>query len=144
MSENKPAHYAQKHPAETAMDPRVRRGIEEKVANGHLSCAAAHGLAASLGLAPVEVGMGADLMEVKIGKCQLGLFGYSPNKKIASAPEVCPPAIADAVRAEAREGRISCEACWKIADRLGVSRLEVAGVLEALKLKVRPCQLGAF
>ena len=144
MSDKKPAHYAEKHPAAAGIAPKVRQGIQEKAAGGHMSCAAAHTLAGSLGVSPGEVGMGMDLMEVKISKCQLGLFGYSPNKKIVKAPETCPPSIAEAVRAEVRDGRISCEACWKIAGRLGASRLDVSGVVEALQLKVRPCQLGAF
>jgi hypothetical protein len=39
---------------------------------------------------------------------------------------------------------LSCAAAWEIADRLGVKRLEVGAACENLKIKVKPCQLGAF
>lgn len=143
MSNNQREGYAGKHP-EAALDATVAEGLRQEIKNGRISCAAAHRVARNLDRPPAEIGVALDLMEVRLMRCQLGLFGYSPEKSIVKAAGEWDPALEKDIRDALREGRLSCAAAWSIAQRHGMSRLGVANVCEALAIKVRPCQLGAF
>jgi len=39
---------------------------------------------------------------------------------------------------------LSCAVSWEIADALQLTRMAVSEACEALKIKIKPCQLGAF
>ena len=88
--------------------------------------------------------MALDLMDVRLTRCQLGLFGYTPQKRIVKPAATWDPALEEDIRKALRDGRLPCEAAWAIARRHGLPRLDVGNVCEALGIKVRPCQLGAF
>jgi len=113
-----------------------------------LPCATAHQIAVSLRVDPLEVGKAADELGVHIWACQMGLFGYgkkpSPEYKLVRPAESVPDDLADELRGELLNGRLPCAAAWTVADRRGLSYLEVADAIETLGLKVSPCQLGCF
>ncbi len=94
-----------------------------------------------------EVGINADLLEIRITRCQLGLFGYD-NKpyhgKDIQAADSVPDEMKRALEEASENGEVTCEALWKIADRLGEKRKSAASACDTLKLKIRVCQLGAF
>jgi len=47
--------------------------------------------------------------------------------------------------AEAESGqRLSCRQVWEIAKRSGVRKMTASNACEALGIKIKPCQLGAF
>lgn len=144
MTHEDAGHYAAKHPQGTELNAAIAADIEKKAQNNGLSCAAAHAIAEAIGAAPAEVGRNMDLMEVRLSKCQLGLFGYSPNKKIVTPAESVATELEAAINAIAVDGRLSCESAWQVAAAQGIKRLELSAACEALGLKVKPCQLGAF
>jgi hypothetical protein len=144
MTHENAGHYAAKHPKGAVPDARVAEVLNTKVKDGKVSCAAAHSTAKELNVLPKEVGRTMDLMEFRIVKCQMGLFGYTPEKKIVRPAETVSPELQAAVSGELKDGRIACRAAWDIADRFGISRMEVASACEALAVKVSPCQIGAF
>ncbi|HIP97579.1 MAG TPA: hypothetical protein EYH32_10245 [Anaerolineae bacterium] len=113
-----------------------------------LPCVTAHQIAASLGVSPIEVGTAANELGVRIWACQMGLFGYgekpTPEYRLVRPAESVPNDLAADLRGALVNGRLPCAAAWAIADRHGLSYLEVANAIEALGLKVRPCQLGCF
>ncbi len=123
---------------------RIEAALEEKGLKEQIACAEAEDIARTLREDMAEVGRNLDLRGVRIVRCQLGLFGYGEEKKIVKpAPEVAPEmrqAITDALI----DGRLPCLAAWEIAGRFGVPRMAVAAAGEAMGLKIRPCQLGAF
>jgi len=129
------------------MDERIAKRIEVYPDEG-LPCAVAHYIAADLGVTPLEVGQTADEMGVKGSMCQLGLFGYAekgrPAARIRRPMAEVPPALEEAISSAAEDGRVSCAALWRIGGELGFSRLEMGNAVEALGLKVTPCQLGFF
>ena len=53
-------------------------------------------------------------------------------------------ALEEAIRGKAREGKIPCAACFKIAEDFGTSKKDLGKVLNELKIKVGQCQLGCF
>jgi hypothetical protein len=136
--------YSAKYPQGTTVSEELRRVVAEKSTAGTITCAAAHKISRDLNIPPSEVGKAIDLMEYHLHKCQLGLFGYKPEKKIAQPPATVSSELRDHIAAHLENGRLSCAAAWRSADTHAMSRLEFGGVCEALKLKISPCQLGAF
>ena len=63
-------------------DKGIEKLIAEKVQNNELPCAVAFYIAEKLAISPAEVGAYADGHKLRLVKCQLGLFGYEPEKRI--------------------------------------------------------------
>jgi len=115
---------------------------------GGLSCAAAFRAAQELGLEPWAVGRAADLLDIRLVGCQLGLFGYGPKSegrhKVVKPAEEVSPDLAAAIYAGLEGGRLSCQAAWSIASRMGIAKIEVSAAAERLGVRIGRCQLGAF
>lgn len=130
------------------MDERMHRAMIERLENGQLPCNQAFAVAKILGVEPLSVGLAANEADIRISRCQLGLFGYGPKAegkhKIVHPMENVPERLAARLRAEAEGGGITCAAVWRAADGLGLTRLEASSAVEAMGLKVSRCQLGCF
>lgn len=122
----------------------IAERILERAKNNELPCAAAFGLARRLYLSPVEVGRAADRLHVRLVKCQLGLFGYRPEKRIVRPAATVDPALADAIQKSLENGRLPCAAAWRLAERFQIGKMAVSAACETLGIKIKPCQLGAF
>lgn len=136
--------YAAKHDAADPIDADLARAFENEQGAEGVSCEKAHGLARQQSKAPHEAGRVLDLQNRPIVRCQLGLFGYAPRKRIVKPAAVVEPGLADDIRAALVDGRLRCETAWAIAARRQIKRLTVAETCEALKIKISDCQLGAF
>lgn len=136
--------YAAKHPAGTVVDEAIVTALQPETMNKRLTCKAAHQVAERLGVPPAEVGRTADLLEYRIVECQMGLFGYFPDKAIVQPANEVSEDLRDRLLEATINGKINCLSCWDIADSLGVSRVTVAAACEALDIKIVHCQLGAF
>lgn len=130
------------------MDERLRQAIHERLEDGALSCGQAHAIAGALDIEPLTVGLAANEAEIRISRCQLGLFGYGPKAegkhKIVHAMDEVPERLAARLRSAAEGEGITCTAIWRIADELGFKRLEASSAVEAMGLRVSRCQLGCF
>jgi len=125
-------------------DSALAEEINQRLRDGMLPCAVAHDIAKDLQIDPLKVGQAADALEVSLSKCQLGLFGYKPDKKIVKA-ETNPPAdLLAAIQTAVKGGKVPCNVLWEIAAQFDVPRLNVSNVCEGQGIKVKPCQLGAF
>jgi hypothetical protein len=144
MTHEDAGHYAKKHTAERSVKPEITEAVKKKAKDGVISCAAAHNIAGDLGMPPGEVGVGIDLLELRIVKCQLGLYGYQPDRKAVKAAESVSEALEGAIKESLAEGQLTCTAAWEIAKMLGVARMDVSSACEAMKIKIVSCQLGAF
>ncbi len=133
---------------ESALDPAAVPGLEDalrrEAPENRLSCEQAFALAERFRTAPLEVGRAADRLGVRLIRCQLGLFGYLPEKKIVKPAALVEPALEQAIREARVDGRLPCRAAWEIAARLRLPRLAVSAACEALEVRIKPCQLGAF
>lgn len=138
------AHYARKHGPVATVDPVLRDGLLKRAADRKLPCAVAFDVAELLGVSPDEVGRAADLLELRLVKCQLGLFGYRPQKSIVKPAASVPPELEKAILAGLIDDRLPCKTTWKIAKRLGIQKMKISAACDAMKIKIRPCQLGAF
>jgi hypothetical protein len=144
MTHEDAGNYAKKHPAGTTVEAGIRARIREQASAGCIACAAAHRIAEELRVAPAQVGIGIDLLEYRIGGCQLGLFGHTPHKRVVTPAGSVAHDLQKAIEFALVDGRLPCADAWSIADRCGMSRLAVAGACEALAIKISACQLGAF
>lgn len=125
-------------------DEHIKKMIVSRAVNRALSCAAAFDIALALGASPGAVGAAADEMDIHLLECQLGLFGYKPEKKIVKPLGALNPEMAAAIRSALMNDRLPCRSAWEIAERFQVKKMTVSAACETLGIKIRPCQLGAF
>jgi len=144
MTHEDKGHFSKKHPSHRKVKPEIADILKKQLSDGEISCAAAHKVASDLGESPAEIGFTLDFLEASIAKCQLGLFGYRPEKKIVKPAGTVPKTLENAIQEHLKNGRLSCESAWKIAGKLDLKRMAVASACETLEIKMSPCQLGAF
>ncbi|MEA1971229.1 MAG: hypothetical protein U9N37_06400 [Thermodesulfobacteriota bacterium] len=144
MTHEDAGHYAAKHAAGTRPVPGVEKAVRNKIKDGHITCAAMHKIALDLEVAPAEVGVAVDLMEARLSRCQLGLFGYTPDRRIVKPASEVSSELEKAIRKTLVDGRITCLSCWEIAKEFGIARMDVASACETLHVRIFSCQLGAF
>jgi len=144
MAHEDKGKYFKKHPQDTKIDEDLKKEILEQVKNNSMSCKKAEEIAGELGFSLEETGKVIDVLNINITKCQLGLFGYGEIKKVVQPAKEITPELKESITSALENERISCLAAWKIAGKLNISRLKVAAACEALNIKIKPCQLGAF
>jgi len=137
-------HYALKHLSSATPDARIAEAVKQKTSNGKITCAASHKIATELKVTPSKVGLVSDLLEVKLCKCQLGLFGYGPQRRIVKPAETIMPALKQAIETSLVDNRLPCLTAWEIADRFGLKKMDISSACEALKVKISACQIGSF
>ncbi len=127
----------------------IAKAIKEALLKGQLPCACAFAIGQRFGVEPLQVGREADALNVRLSKCQLGLFGYGSkaegkHHRIKPMKDV-PPKLAEAIRAALDEdGKLSCAAAWRIADELCMGKRRVSDAAEGMGVRIVNCQLGAF
>ncbi len=147
MGHEDAGNYAGKHPPGTKVDKRIVEAIKKRVVDNGVACKSAENIADEFGVAMEEVGVNIDLMELRIIKCQLGLYGHGTKKphgaSIDPLKEV-PESLESEIRSNLVDERLSCSSAWKISKKLGVPKMSIPSACDALKIKIKPCQLGAF
>ena len=144
MTKEDRGHYAKKHSPDKKIDPAIADIVKKRAVDGKIACAVAFDIAKDLGVAPGEVGFTIDMLEIRLIKCQLGLFGYGPGKKVPHATEKIPEPLEQAIRDGLTAEALPCAAAWQIAEKLKVGKRDVSAACDTLGIKIRPCQLGAF
>ena len=144
MTREDRGHFAKKHPPDLKVKPEIAKAVKEKVSEGEISCAAAFKIVSDMGVLPDEVGFTIDSLEIKINKCQIGLYGYGPGKRSIKPMDNVPGGLVEAIRESMTDSRLSCEAAWELAERFDIGKMDVASACEAMKIKISSCQLGAF
>ena len=107
-------------------DSSIANEILQRAKNAELPCAIAFDIAKALDVPAARVGRTADLLNVRLTQCQLGLFGYQPNKKIVKPHTQIDPNVKDAVLNALLDERLPCEYAWDIASRLNIAKMTVS------------------
>ena len=144
MTKDDAGHYAKKHPSGSEANSRVVGALKQQTSDGEVPCAVAFKIASELGVEPELVGKTADLLELRLKKCQLGLFGYEPDKRIVKPAETVSGELETCIRKELTDNRLFCEKAWKVAKKLGLTKMAVSSACERLGIKINACRLGAF
>ncbi|MBI9076280.1 MAG: hypothetical protein JEZ02_12800 [Desulfatibacillum sp.] len=136
--------FKDKHAPDSRVDPELEQALKRVSVKGALPCAVAYALSRESEYSMGDLGRASDLLGMRLAKCQMGLFGYQPNKKIVKPATIVAPELETAIKGQVKDGRIPCIACWNIAKDLEISKMSVSAACETLGIKIKPCQLGAF
>lgn len=136
--------FAAKHGPNAKPNSLITNKILSRAKNKELPCALAFEIAKELQVSADAVGKDSDLLNFKLTKCQLGLFGYQPQKKIIKPQGSVNQDLQDTIVDALVEGKLSCQSAWDIASRLKVQKMDISGVCEFMQIKINNCQLGAF
>jgi hypothetical protein len=143
MAHEDAGHYAAKH-KDTELNEKIAAKVRKKMSDNSLSCGEAHVIAEELKVLPSEVGVTLDILEVRIGKCQLGLFGYGEKKRIVKPADKVESELQKEIENSLVDGRLPCKAAWDIAEKFKMKRLDLANACEKLRVKINSCQIGSF
>ena len=109
-----------------------------------LACAEAFAIAEEQKVRPLAVGLAADAADIRLVRCQLGLFGYGARKSIVAPADNVSPELEQAIREGLILGRLPCAVAWALAVRFRLPKLQVANAAEKLGIRISECQLGGF
>jgi hypothetical protein len=137
-------NFSGKHGVNAQADPNATDKIKQNAVNGEVACAVAFKIADELNTTPAEVGKAIDLLDYRIMKCQLGLFGYLPEKKKVKPQAPENQQLEQAIRDALVDEKLACRDAWSIASQFKVPKMTISAACEALGIKIKPCQLGAF
>ena len=144
MTEKDEGHYAKKHLHDSEIKPEIAAALKRLASNGEIPCAVVFKIAADLNMETGDVGITADLLEMRLTKCQIGLFGYQPAKRIVKPAREVSKDLEEGIRGGLEDGKLPCVTAWRIAKDLGIRKMEVSSACEALEIKICSCQIGAF
>ena len=136
--------FAYKHRADAQPDSSIKYAILKHSLNSELSCASAFLIAKELNVSPGKVGITADLINYRLVKCQMGLFGYKPYKKIVEPVMTADQNLKNTIADNLVEGELACRIAWDIASRFKLNKMTVSSICEGMNIKINECQLGAF
>lgn len=136
--------YFSKHHMITDVKEYLKQEILRQAVENQISCAAAEKISQTTKVPLSEIGLAVDMLNIKIIHCQLGLFGYEEKKKLLPVMEEVSNELRLCLEAKLVGGKLPCFAAWEIASLLNMRRLDVGASCEKLKIKIKPCQLGAF
>jgi hypothetical protein len=144
MASKDKGHYGAKHSGGVVVAKEITEAVKKRSRQGALTCPLAFKIAGELAVAPGEVGTAMDLLEINIVKCQLGLFGYSPVRRIIQPAESVSEELEAAIRKAMTDGRLPCAAAFQVAADFKLAKIRVSSACEKLKIRISACQLGAF
>ncbi len=144
MTSKDRGHYSRKHSENKEVNPDLVKAIKEKVRDNSITCAGAFKTAENTGVEPGDVGFTLDMLEIRIIRCQMGIFGYEPEKKAVKPMEKVPDELEKAIRKNLTGGKLTCVSAWGIAKSFGRPKMDVSSACEKLGIKIKECQLGAF
>lgn len=126
----------------TRLVEAIRRGL----INGRLPCARAFAIAEEENIPPRTVGDEATRQSIKISRCQLGLFGYDDlgERRIVKPAAEVSGALKEVIASRLVEDKVPCRVVWEIASERKLTKIEIAGAIETLGLRISDCQLGCF
>jgi hypothetical protein len=144
MTHSDKGKYFQKYDQQTKVEDYLKQEVLQTAKENNVTCPAAEEIARCKAISLGEVGMALDLLNINISECQLGLFGYSPQKKIVQPAKEIAFDLQQAINETLSNGRLPCAAAWAIAKQFNLPRMKVSSACEMLQIKIKPCQLGAF
>lgn len=116
MTQQNQGHYAKKHTGkEILIEENFREHLLAEAKEGTITCVNALWIAEESGKGYQQTGIYLDLLEIRITECQLGLFGFMPEKRIVKKTEIIDPEMQQLIEKERKNGGVSCAFLLKIA-----------------------------
>ena len=143
MDKNNEKDYSKKHDQSLKPDPLIENEIKKRVKD-EIFCITAFEIAKDIDVSLIEIGKTLDLLNIPLAKCQLGLFGHKPNKKTVESENTENQDLINSIKSAMVNNRLSCSEAFKIAHEYNKSKIRINNICQANKIKIKPCQLGAF
>ncbi|MCK5542460.1 MAG: hypothetical protein KAI40_07180 [Desulfobacterales bacterium] len=145
MTHENAGHYAKKHQG-IKIDNTIAEKLKKTSKDEKIPCQKIHAVANELSRIPIQVGIQADLIELRLNCCQLGLFGWEKESsgKLIDKNIQINDILEEALDKSAKDNRITCSDCWDIAKNLKIKKLDIGSACEKKGIKIKKCQLGAF
>ena len=136
-------------PDDFIIDAQIEAAIRARLTDGLLHCADAFAVAAQCDVPPSLVGQTVDALELRLDRCQLGLYGYPGHTKGWDATDIAAHAIPDGLEEAIRaaldaDGKLTCPRAWAIAAHFAVPKMLVGYTADKMGVRIIQCQLGAF
>lgn len=144
MAHQDKGKYFEKHPKDSQVDENLKKAILAQTEDNSIACKKAEEIAGEKAVDIAQVGKAIDILNINIVECQLGLFGYGDTKKIVQPASQVAAELKTKIEQALQNGKLPCAAAWKIAEDSKIPRMRVCAACETLKIKIKPCQLGAF
>jgi hypothetical protein len=128
----------------TRLDPQFQERLVQTARQGTIACASVFDILTQVDVSPSDAGKSLDALDIGLTHCQLGLFGYLPEKKIVKPVENPDPELRQAIQSATVDNTLSCEQAWNLARIANVPKMKISGICEAIGIRIKPCQLGAF
>ncbi len=144
MIDQKDNKFAAKHQGGAQINSVVKNEILKQNKDGKLPCLVAFKIAKELQVSPADVGKTVDLLNFRLTKCQLGLYGYQPKKRKVKPKMPSDQGLKHAITGAVVEGKLPCRKVWDIAALYNVHKMMVSCACEAMNIRIINCQLGAF
>jgi len=126
------------------MKQEIAAQIKGSLTEGRLPCASALKIARRLRVSPHQVSEVANELDVKISRCQLGLFGYGSRGNLLEPTQEGREELEARIRDRVVETCLPCTTAWDIARELTIERIDVGRAAEGLSIRITQCQLGCF
>jgi len=52
--------------------------------------------------------------------------------------------LEEVIKEKAKDGKIPCAMCFKVAEDFGISKREIGQILNEINIRISQCQLGCF
>lgn len=145
MTHKDAGHYSDKRGPAEPFKPGIKEAIGARAVGGQISCEAAFRIVEEFDATPAEVGRAIDQWEIKIIRCQLGLFGYVEGKRsIVQPAESVSEELEAGLRKGLVDGKLPCATAWEIARHFSMPRMSITAACDKLDIRIKPCQLGTF
>lgn len=109
-----------------------------------IDCASAFNLSRKLSLPTSETGLYLDHCNIRLKRCQIGLFGYGSGNKLIKKLSSLDPSLSDRITSLTENDRLSCASVFIIASEFRISKVDVGNACETLGIKINGCRFGAF
>ncbi len=115
MTDQKNNKFAAKHQGKAQINNVIKNEILKQNKDSKLPCFVAFKIAKELQVSPGDVGKAVDLLNFRLAKCQLGLYGYQPKKRKVKPKMPLDQGLKNAITDALVEGKLTCKKVWDIA-----------------------------
>jgi hypothetical protein len=133
-----PGHLSEEKLAE--LESQVKAAIKD----GYLSCPVAWGIAAKMNVPRMAVGALADKQGTRITDCQLGCFKVDKTPFDNSTGGRISAGVIQQIKELQENGQLTCARAIELARQNNLDSLVLANQINAMRFKIRDCQLGCF
>ena len=118
--------------------------VKASLKDGYLSCPVAWGIARKSNVPKIVVGEITDRLGIRITNCQLGCFKIEKTPYDNSSYSNIDGEICNILKELHETDQLTCAKVFELARQFNLKPMVTANEVNAMRLKIRGCQLGCF